>query len=92
VKHATAPALDRLEPLLAKLRRHSGLKEKSRGVFYVKARPTLHFHEDPKGLFADFRSTGDEWQRFAVNTADERAAFLRVVAAYLARTTPARLD
>ena len=82
MKHATAPALDRLEPLLAKLRRHDGLKEKSRGVFYFKSRAVLHFHEDPAGLFADFRST-DDWQRFAVNTASERAALLRAAAAFV---------
>jgi hypothetical protein len=82
MKHATAPALDRLEPMLAKVRRHGGLKEKSRGVFYFKSKAVLHFHEDPTGLFADFRAKGD-WQRFAVNTADERTAFLRVVAAFL---------
>jgi hypothetical protein len=82
MKHATAPALDRLEPLLAKVRRHDRLKEKSRGVFYFKSKAVLHFHEDPAGVFADFRAK-DNWQRFAVNTTDERAAFLRVVAAFL---------
>jgi hypothetical protein len=82
MKHATVVALDRLEPLLGKVRRHGGLKEKSRGVFYFKSKAVLHFHEDPAGLFADFRAKGD-WQRFAVNTADERTAFLRVVAAFL---------
>lgn len=30
-----------------------GLNEKSRGCFYWKSRGFLHFHEDPKGLFAD---------------------------------------
>jgi hypothetical protein len=79
VKHATAPALDRLEPLLAGLRRVAGLKEKSRGVFYFKSKAVLHFHEDPAGLFADFRSTGD-WARLSVNTKAERDALLRNVA------------
>jgi hypothetical protein len=82
MKHAAAPALDRLEPLLAMVRRDDRLKEKSRGVFYFKSKAVLHFHEDPAGLFADFRAK-DNWQRFAVNTTDERAAFLRVVAAFL---------
>ena len=81
MKHATPQALDRLEPLLAKVRRQGELKEKSRGVFYFKSKAVLHFNEDPAGLFADFRTTGD-WQRFAVNTATERAALLRAVAAY----------
>jgi hypothetical protein len=79
MKHARAAALDQLEPLLAKLRRFDGLKERSRGVFYFKAKPTLHFHEDPAGFFADFRPTGD-WQRLKVNTKAERAKLLRAVA------------
>lgn len=32
-----------------------GLFERSRGVFYRRARAFLHFHEDPTGLFADVR-------------------------------------
>jgi hypothetical protein len=82
MKHATAAVLDRLEPLLAKVRRHGGLKEKSRGVFYFRSNAVLHFHEDRAGLFADLRAK-DDWQRFAVNTTDERTAFLRVVATFL---------
>ena len=82
MKHAGAQALDQLEPLIALVRALPGLKEKSRGVFYFKSKAVLHFHEDPAGLFADFRAK-DDWQRFAVNTTDERAAFLRVVAAFL---------
>jgi hypothetical protein len=83
MKHATAPALDRLEPLLARLRRVEGLKEKSRGVFYYKSRAVLHFHEDPAGLFGDFRSTAD-WERFAVNTKAEHETLLRNVATFVA--------
>jgi hypothetical protein len=85
MKHATQSALDRLEPLLLKLRRHASLKEKSRGVFYFKSKAILHFHEDPAGLFADLRTRGD-WKRFGVNNAAERAALLQVVAAFLQRT------
>jgi hypothetical protein len=86
MKHATASALDRLAPVLAKLRRHEGLKEKSCGVFYFKSKAVLHFHEDPAGLFADFRTTGD-WRRFAVNTAGERTALLKAVDAFMARSS-----
>ena len=82
MKHATASALDRLTGLLGEIRQSQPLKEKSRGVFYFKSKAVLHFHEDPAGVFADFRAK-DNWQRFAVNTTDERAAFLRVVAAFL---------
>ena len=55
MKHAGQAALDRLEPLLARVRAHPTLKEKSRGVFYLRSRAFLHFHEDPRGLYADVR-------------------------------------
>ncbi len=48
MKHAGPKALDRLEPLLERLRRHGGLKEKSRGCFYLGGKGFLHFHEHGK--------------------------------------------
>jgi len=53
MRHARDIDLDRLEDLLAELRTLPGMVEKKRGVFYRKSRSFLHFHEDPKGLFAD---------------------------------------
>jgi len=53
MRHARDQDLDRLEDLLEKLRALPGLTEKKRGVFYRKSRAFLHFHEDPKGMFAD---------------------------------------
>ena len=50
MKHAGGEALDRLEPLLERLRACPGMKEKTRGVFYRAGRAFLHFHEDPAGL------------------------------------------
>lgn len=76
MKHAGTDALDRLEPLIAELRRLEGLKEKARGVFYRRSRAFLHFHEDPKGLFADVRLAGDDFDRFEVTGEADRAAFL----------------
>jgi hypothetical protein len=71
MKHATTAALDRLEPLIERLRALGGLKEKGRGVFYLKSRAYLHFHEDPAGLFADVRAAdGVDFDRFNV---DEQA-------------------
>lgn len=76
MKHATPAALNQLEPLLADLRT-LGLIEKSRGVFYRKSRAFLHFHEDPKGLFADVRDAdGRDFERFDVTEAAGRAALL----------------
>lgn len=76
MKHAASAALDRLEPLLAVMREISGLKEKTRGVFYRKSSSYLHFHEDPGGLFADLREADGEFGRYRVETLDEQAAFI----------------
>jgi len=78
MKHATGDALDRLEPLLQRLRQFAALKEKSRGAFYLKSKSQLHFHEDPKGLFADLR-VADAWTRFPVNTKAEQALLLKTI-------------
>ncbi len=69
MKHAGPAALDALEPLLAQIRALPGLKEKARGVFYLKSRAFLHFHEDPAGLFADIRDPGAaDFDRLRVDT------------------------
>jgi hypothetical protein len=70
MKHAGPAALDRLEPLLARIRALPGLKETARGVFYRKSRALLHFHEDPAGLFADLRDAqGADFERLKVDEA-----------------------
>jgi hypothetical protein len=78
VKHATAAGLAEIEGLLGQLRQIPGLVEKRPGVFYRKSRAFLHFHEDPAGLFADYRP-GEEWLRLPVGTAAEQAALLAAV-------------
>jgi hypothetical protein len=75
VRHARQGALDELEPFLERLRAVPGLVEKSRGVFYVRSKAFLHFHEDPSGLHADVR-LGPEFSRFRVETAEERDELL----------------
>ena len=80
MRHATPDALDRLEPLLVKLRSVDGLVERKRGTFYRKGNATLHFHEDPSGLFADVKVAG-EWQRLPATTATQQRAVLRAVTA-----------
>lgn len=68
MKHASPAALDQLEPLLAQVRALGGLKETSGGIFYLKSRAFLHFHEDPKGLFADVRDAdGRDFDRIDVS-------------------------
>ncbi len=84
MKHASASALDALEPLLAELRALPGLVERSRGVFYRRSRAFLHFHEDPRGLFADVRDADDrDFERIDV-TGD--AGRLRLLATVRGRT------
>ena len=82
MKHATPTALEQLEDLLASLRRLHGLREKARGVFYIRSKAFLHFHEDPQGLFGDVRLSED-WERFAMNSAADRSRFLARVKDYL---------
>jgi hypothetical protein len=67
MKHAGPEALDRLEPVLAKLRKLDGLRERKRGAFYRGSSAFLHFHEDPAGFFADLK-VREDFVRFPVNT------------------------
>lgn len=78
MRHARPDDLDKLEPLLAKLRRLGGMKEKSRGLFYRGSRAFLHFHEHEGGFFADVR-IADDFERFAATTVADRKALLSAV-------------
>ena len=62
MRHARDQDLDRLEDLLVQLRTLPVIKEKKRGVFYLKSKGFLHFHEDPAGMFADL--TGADGRGF----------------------------
>lgn len=91
MKHATPTALDALEPLLEELRALPGLKERVRGVFYRKGRAFLHFHEDPKGLFADLRDPADhDFDRFDVTRDSGRRDLAAAAKARLALSTAPR--
>jgi len=80
MRHATDADLDRVEGLLQKIRTFDALVERKRGVFYLKSKAFLHFHEDPAGMFADVRS-GDDFVRLAANSAAEWKAILAKVRA-----------
>jgi hypothetical protein len=85
VRHARGEDLDRLEPLLARLRAFDALRERSRGVFYLRSQAFLHFHEDPAGLFADVRAAdGRGFDRIKVDESAGVADLLRRVEAVLA--------
>ena len=78
VKHAGAAALGVLSDLLEMLRTRTALVEKRPGIFYLKGKAFLHFHEDRAGLFADVRDGGD-WHRLPADSAGERAEILALV-------------
>ena len=78
MKHADLAALKALAPLLAELRQRPALREKSPGVFYLKAKAFTHFHTDPAGLFADVW-VGDGWARFPANSRAEQQRVLTAV-------------
>lgn len=83
LKHATCDTLERLDSLLGALRAREALREKRPGVFYLKSRAFLHFHDDPAGLFCDVRLDAD-FSRHRVSTELERKALLAKVDARLA--------
>lgn len=84
MKHAGSVVPGQLEPLLARIRALPGLKEKARGVFYWKSQAFLHFHEDPKGVFADLRDKdGIDFDRFDVTRQTNHGALLDAAAARL---------
>jgi hypothetical protein len=87
MKHAGPAALDGIEELLAALRARPALRERKRGIFYLKSKAFLHFHEDPAGVFADVLHAG-EATRFRVVTKREQQAMLAHVDALL--TAPAQ--
>jgi len=85
MRHARPEDLDRLEDVLAELRALPGLTERSRGTFYRKSRAFLHFHEDPKGLFADLRDAADrDFDRIDVTGPAGRAELIALARQRLA--------
>jgi hypothetical protein len=81
MKHAGSEALEALEALaelLQRIRTRTALVERRSGIFYVRGKAFLHFHEDRTGLFADLQQRG-EWRRLPVNNAAECAILLAAV-------------
>jgi hypothetical protein len=78
MKHAGAQTLQLLSDLLDQIRQRQELKEKKPGIFYRKSKSFLHFHEDPAGIFADI-SSGDDFDRYPVNTKNERQTLLTAI-------------
>ncbi len=75
MKHAGPGTLARISPLLKELRARPALREKRPGVFYLKSRAFLHFHDDPVGIFADVR-LADEFVRLPVTSGSQQTDLL----------------
>ena len=76
MRHARPEDLDRVEALLAELRAIDGLKERSRGTFYVRSRAFLHFHEHEGDILCDVRldpAASDFDRRTVTSAAAQRA-------------------
>ena len=78
MKHAGPEALKQLHPLIVRIRMLGALRERTPGSFYVKSSGILHFHEDPKGMFADLKRDG-EWHRLPVDTPAEQNKLMRLL-------------
>jgi hypothetical protein len=86
MRHARAEDLEPLAGLLAELRALPGLTERTPGTFYRKSRAFLHFHHDPKGLFADLRGPDDgDFERLDVSGATGQAQLLALTRERLGR-------
>jgi hypothetical protein len=70
MKHASDKKISTMDRQLEEIRKRTGVTEKKPGAFYRKGEALLHFHEDPKGAYADLKSAG-QWVRFRVETQAE---------------------
>ena len=90
MKHAGPRTLDRLEPLLRQIRAFDGLKEKSRGCFYIKGKGFLHFHEHGEDeIWADI-GLGPDFDRLRAETDAQHRKILALTNKALRDGKPAR--
>jgi hypothetical protein len=75
MKHAGPATLARMSPLLGELRARPALRERRPGVFELKSRAFLHFHDDPSGIFADVR-LAEDFVRMRVTSPSEQSDLL----------------
>lgn len=75
MKHAGPATLARISSLLEELRARPVLREKRPGVFYLKSRAFMHFHDDSSGVFADVR-LAEEFVRLPVTSTSQQSDLL----------------
>jgi hypothetical protein len=64
VAHCPPELLDDLDGLFAEIRRWPGIVEKTRGVFYARRIPFLHFHRTADGRRRADVKAADRWVPF----------------------------
>jgi hypothetical protein len=82
MRHAGPDTLERIPKLLAELRARTVLRERRPGIFELKSRAFLHFHDDPSGVYADVR-LADDFVRMRVTSRSEQSDLLDRVDACL---------
>ena len=78
MKHAGPNTFARIPLLLGELRKRPLLVECRPGVFYLKSRAFLHFHDHEPDVFADVRVAG-EFARYPVTSKAQQWELLGVV-------------
>ena len=79
MKHAGPGVLARISPLLEQLRARPVLRETRPGVFELKSRAFLHFHDDPSGIYADVR-LAEGFVRLPVTSSSQQSDLLERIA------------
>ncbi len=84
MKHASKNTIQRLAPFLEQVRRLPSLKEKKPGVYYLRSKAFMHFHEEGVEIYADVRLTQPGFDRFHCSTKQQQQELLRLIAKALA--------
>lgn len=79
MQHATAETVARIEPLLKRIRKLGGLKERKPGIYYYKSSAFLHFHEDGDLVYADVKLEPPEFARLPVTTRQQQDDLIKAI-------------
>jgi hypothetical protein len=79
MRHITPARLPDIDRLLVELRAVDGLTERTPGIFYMRSRAFLHFHEDGDDIYADVRLDGIDFDRRRVTTHREQDSLVAAV-------------
>jgi len=88
MRHVQESDLERLSAFLQDLdalcAKTTALKVRKKGVYYLKSKAFLHFHEDDGDLFADVKLDGITFDRFNVSRRSDQHQLLKAIKGKLA--------